>query len=304
MTLAPRTWLATALAVALLLSGCVNASGPDAALQATEALGEVADPLPKQQAKRLAGAIAKGDKKAGGKGTQEGQRRKKGEPNDTGDGDGDGGPDGSGGGPSSGGGEDSRATGDNDGSDGGGGNTSSNGSDGKDGGDDDGPQPTPSAPAPFRTVADAPDAPGDAGAQSPGYADVRRLLVESNGEAVRVSIAVNGDIPGALADGEVQGIGVDFYRSNDDESDYQLFADGGYKGWRAFLQTPKGLVPYPGSFAVGGQGLVFEVPWSSLGGAKTAGVSMFLDWSAESPVLNKAGSDHVPANGTYTVRPQ
>jgi hypothetical protein len=112
-----------------------------------------------------------------------------------------------------------------------------------------------------------------------------------------------GDLPAALADGEVQGIGINFYRSESRESDYQLFADGGYKGWRAFLHTPDGIVAYPGTFGVGANVLVFEVPWSALGGKKAVNVGSFVDWSQKGTVLATSGNDRAPNDGTVTVRP-
>jgi hypothetical protein len=76
------------------------------------------------------------------------------------------------------------------------------------------------------------------------------------------------------------GIGVDLYRTvTQGESDYQLFADGGPDGWFAYLQTPKGFVRYPGSFALSGARLVLTVPWSSLGGRRSGRFSAFVDWT-------------------------
>ncbi len=102
----------------------------------------------------------------------------------------------------------------------------------------------------------------------------------------------------------VQGVGIDFYRSDERESDYQLFADGDDSGWRAFLQTPEGLVKYPGTFAVGGRVFVFSVPWSALGGKQTADVDMFIDWSKKDEPLNRAGSDRAPDGGRVALQPE
>jgi hypothetical protein len=162
----------------------------------------------------------------------------------------------------------------------------------------------PPAPAPFSPIADVVDAGDDASGQSPAYADIRQLLLESNGTRARVTVAVTGAIPGALGEGEVQGVGIDFYRTDDGESDYQLYAIGSEEGWRAYLQTPEGLVQYPGSFAVGGRVLVFNVPWSALGGRKPADVDMFIDWSKRDTPLNKAGNDRAPQDGRIRVTPQ
>ena len=165
------------------------------------------------------------------------------------------------------------------------------------------PRPKPPAKPAFRAIAGVADPRGDATGQSPSYADIRQLLVESDGKNARVTVAVADDIPDALAAGEVQGIGVDFYRSDDTESDYQLFVDGDDSGWRAFLQTPDGIVQYPGSFGVGGRVFVFELPWSSLGGRKAADVDMFIDWSKRKSPFNDAGNDRAPQEGRARVNP-
>jgi hypothetical protein len=82
-----------------------------------------------------------------------------------------------------------------------------------------------------------------------------------------------------MADGEVQGVGVDLFRTREDESDFQVFLDGGSGGWRGFLQTPRGFVRYPGTLSIDGRMLVTVIPWSSLGGRAHAQVSAFADWS-------------------------
>ena len=165
------------------------------------------------------------------------------------------------------------------------------------------PRPEPPAHPAFRGIAGVADPTGDASGQSPAYADIRQLLIESDGRNARVTVAVVGDIPKALSAGEVQGIGVDFYRSDETESDYQLFVDGNDQGWRAFLQTPDGIVQYPGSFGVGGRVFVFELPWSSLGGRVAADVDMFIDWSKRKTPLNDSGNDRGPQKGRVRVDP-
>jgi hypothetical protein len=122
------------------------------------------------------------------------------------------------------------------------------------------------------------DARGDHGT-GPGYADLVSLTLEDDGTSLRVSVEVGGTVPGRLADGEVQGLGVDLFRAREDESDFQVFLDGGSDGWRGFLQTPRGFVRYPGTVSVDGRMLVTVIPWSSLGGRAGAQVSAFADWS-------------------------
>lgn len=164
----------------------------------------------------------------------------------------------------------------------------------------------PAAPAAPRPVvlADVADARRDAGLEAPRYADVMRMRIETEGDLLRVTVDVDGDIPTRLGEGEVAGLGVDLFSGAGPESEHQLFADGGSDGWRAFLQTPEGFVAYPGSFGVGGQRLVFEVPWSAIGGGpRDLEVSLFLDWSKERIPLNAQSFDRVPDQDRVPLRP-
>ena len=164
-------------------------------------------------------------------------------------------------------------------------------------------RPKPRQAAPFLVVGKVADEQDDVSGRSPAYADIRQLLVESNGTTARVTVAVAGGIPRALAEGEVEGIGVDFYRSDNSESDFQLFVTGNSGGWEAFLHTPQGVQAYPGRFAIGGRVLVFQLPWQALGGPKPADVGMFVDWSQERTVLNAVGNDRAPDDGRIPVNP-
>ena len=178
------------------------------------------------------------------------------------------------------------------------------------GGDDDGgggdppPEPRPPSRPTWRALGGASDAAGDVSGQSPRYADITELLIESNDARARVTVAVASAIPDALDNGEVQGIGIDFYRSENAESDYQLFIDGGDEGWRAFLQSPDGVVEYPGSFGVGGRVFVLELPWEALGGRQPARVNMFVDWSKRDTPLNRVGNDRAPDEGKVRIDPR
>lgn len=153
--------------------------------------------------------------------------------------------------------------------------------------------PTPSAPgAEPLVVVDDPT--GDAGLEAPDYADLVRVGLADTGSDLRVTVDVVAALPATLQDGEVIGLGVNLFTSSEDESDYQLFADGGSDGWRAYLQTPEGFVDYPGTFALGGRRLVFQVPWTAVGAPARAEVTAFLDWSQRRPVVNAASSDRAP----------
>ena len=163
--------------------------------------------------------------------------------------------------------------------------------------------PAPAADTAFVELAALDDPRGDASGEAPAYGDIQRVIVQSDATTARVSVVFAGELPPALADGEVQGVGVDVDRSEGPESDYQLFADGGHSGWRAFLRGPGGVVPFQGAFRVGGNVMVFEVPWAALGGSDPADVTVFSDWSQERTLINAVGNDRAPNSGKITVRP-
>lgn len=167
------------------------------------------------------------------------------------------------------------------------------------------PPPSPSTqtrPGPV-VLADVADPRRDAGLEARDYGDLTRVVFESQSDTLRVTVEVAGDLPARLGDGEVMGIGVDLFAGDGRESDHQLFADGGSDGWRAFLQTPEGFVAYPGSFGMGGRRLVFEVPWSAVGGRGEREASVFLDWSRERLPLNAQSFDRAPDRGRVRLRP-
>ena len=138
--------------------------------------------------------------------------------------------------------------------------------------------PAEVAESSWQPVLLASDARGDHGA-GPSYADLVSLTLEDDGTSLRVSVELGDTVPALLADGEVQGVGIDLFRSRADESDFQVFLDGGSGGWRGFLQTPRGFVRYPGTLSVTGSMLVTVIPWTELGGRADAQVSAFADWS-------------------------
>lgn len=149
--------------------------------------------------------------------------------------------------------------------------------------------------APYRPAGSASDARADAGATTPAYADLVAVTVEDDGTNARVTVRMAGTVPAAMPPNETAGVGVDFYRNAvQTESDYQLFADGEPDGWFAYLQTPKGFVRYPGRFAVGGDRLVFAVPWSALGSPASGRFSAFSDWTRSATPTNRSGEDHAP----------
>lgn len=159
-------------------------------------------------------------------------------------------------------------------------------------------------PTAWRSVLRLSDPPSDLGlTRSPPYADFTGMRIEDGGKRARLTVTLAGRVPARLPDGEVVGIGIDVFRANTRESDYQVFLDGGADGWRAFLHTPEGLARFPGTLAVSGRQLISEMPWSSLGGRASGRVSAFADWSAQGAV-NPSSHDILPDAGTrrFTVR--
>ena len=125
------------------------------------------------------------------------------------------------------------------------------------------------------------DPPDDHGA-GPGYADLTGAEISGNRTTLAVAVTVGAAVPARLDAGEVEGIGFDVFRSSSDESDYQVFLDGGTNGWRAFLQGPDGFVDFPGYFGFASRTFHFSVPWKAVGGRRDADVSLFVDWSSGS----------------------
>jgi hypothetical protein len=129
------------------------------------------------------------------------------------------------------------------------------------------------------TLATTSDQRADHGS-GPGHADLTAVDFSERQGALSVRVTVGSRVPGALARREVEGVGIDFFRSSSQESDYQVFLDGGDGGWRAFLQTPNGFVRFPGHFGVDDRTFYVTVPWDALGGRGETKVSVFADWSS------------------------
>lgn len=119
---------------------------------------------------------------------------------------------------------------------------------------------------------------------------------------VRLTVLLTGNVPTRLAEGEVIGVGVDVFGSGGQESDYQVFLDGGAQGWRAFLQTPRGFVRFPGTFVVADRRLIAELPWSGFGGRVSGRVAAFADWSA-GDAIGSSSRDRAPDSGTHRFIP-
>ncbi|MGH9177795.1 MAG: hypothetical protein ACRD0N_04480, partial [Acidimicrobiales bacterium] len=154
----------------------------------------------------------------------------------------------------------------------------------------------------FRTAGSVFDLAGDAGLLVPGYADLVRVSVEDDGTTARVVVETAGPLPARLPATEVAGLGVDLYVGDRADGDFQLFVDGSAEGWFAYLYAEGQLVRYPGTFALGGSTLRFELPWSAIGGAAVSRFSAFYDWSQDGIPDNRVGEDHAPLQGSAPLR--
>lgn len=181
---------------------------------------------------------------------------------------------------------------------------------GRDGADTTGPadpgqtadgSPTSSVSRSYREVLRHSDRSGDHGVGAPPRADAIALIFESSDEFVRVTAQLSGQPPAALAEGEIAGIGVDVFEDPAAiESEYQLYALGESTGWTAYLETPGGKVPYPGTLTLGENRLVWELPWSAIGGKRALFVSAFSDWSDGNGTF---GEDFLPDLGKVRLQP-
>jgi hypothetical protein len=155
--------------------------------------------------------------------------------------------------------------------------------------------------APYRDFVSLTDPSGDAGVGAPAYVDLRGVTLADTGTMLLATVTLDGFVPRVAEPADTIGIGVDLYPPGTGrESDYQLFADGEPDGWFAYLQTPRGFVHYPGTFAVTGNRLVFTVPLTSVGSPDTGRVSAFADWSRRSSSVtgNPSSNDYAPTLGT------
>lgn len=137
---------------------------------------------------------------------------------------------------------------------------------------------------------------GDVPEAAPSYADVISILIEDDGESVRITVEFASSLPARTAPKEVVGVGVDLVI---DEDEYQVFGSGEPQGWFAYLSGPSGLQRYRGTFSVAGKSLVFTVPWSVFGGESGGTFSAFVDWTGS----HSASEDLAPGRGTATFQP-
>jgi hypothetical protein len=170
--------------------------------------------------------------------------------------------------------------------------------DGRDEGDGDSKdRPKPDRPPKkrpvFSTLVSGADARDDHGS-GPRYADLASLALQDSDRDLRILVGFDGSLPGRLEEREVMGIGVDLFRGDTSESDYQVFLDGGDDGWFAYLQTPQGFVEFPGTFQQVRDGFVVTVPWRSLGDMRRGSASLFADYSDASRTPARSSEDFLP----------
>ena len=160
---------------------------------------------------------------------------------------------------------------------------------------------TTTVPRNYAVRARQADATGDHGEGAPARADAVAVIIESTDDYLRVTMELAGQPASALAENEVAGVGVDFFENALAlESDYQLFADGRDEGWTAYLETPEGRVRYSGTLTLDRNRLVWELPWSALGGKRNLFVSGFSDWSDGTGAF---GEDFIPDAGKFALQP-
>lgn len=169
------------------------------------------------------------------------------------------------------------------------------------GGDGSGVTTTTPDAKPYVARAEVADRTGDAGLQAEPYGDLILLRVEDDGSRARFTVRMAGALPAQPAEGEVIGIGVDLFRGGT-ESEYQVFALGNADGWRAWLKDEANeAVDFPGTFELGGNTIVFTVPWSALGSRRPGAISVFADWSQQRvAVVAEASEDHAPDRGAQS----
>lgn len=153
----------------------------------------------------------------------------------------------------------------------------------------------------YKPAGSATDPQGDAGLGAPAWGDIAGLVLEDDGDRLRLTVTMQGQLPPALGERETLGVGLDLLAPGEREGRFQLFVQGDTDGWLAYLYTPAGLVDYPGTFALGGNQMVLAVPWSALSpGLDRA--SLFADWSKPAVAVNTGGSDRAPGSEEITLR--
>ena len=141
------------------------------------------------------------------------------------------------------------------------------------------------------------DAQNDVGTATPPYGDLIKISIVGDASTARFTVTFAGPVPPKLSRRETVGLGLELGPPKAKDGTYQLFADGGERGWIAYLDTPHGFVKYPGTFAVSGDRIVFEVPWSSIGGLRRGSIAVFCDWSKRGVALGMASEDDAPDHG-------
>lgn len=149
---------------------------------------------------------------------------------------------------------------------------------------------------PYASRLDLADRSGDAGIQSKPYGDATRVRIEDDGTRGRFTVELAAAIPAPLGPDEQLRVGVDLDHGGNVESEFQLFAQGNSEGWKAWLTEDEETVEYEGTFQVGGNLLVFTVPWSALGGRKSGKLDVFVEWDGPGTVIAVTSRDLVPDN--------
>lgn len=150
---------------------------------------------------------------------------------------------------------------------------------------------------PYVSRFDLADPTGDAGIQAKPYGDATRVRIEDDGTRGRFTVELAAAIPAPLGPDEQLRVAVDLDHGGNDESEFQLFAQGNSDGWRAWLYEAEAAVEYQGTFQLGGNRLVFTVPWSALGGRKGGKLDAFVEWDGPGTVIAETSREYIPDRG-------
>jgi hypothetical protein len=95
----------------------------------------------------------------------------------------------------------------------------------------------------------------------PAYTEITRASVEGRGNSVRLTLTLAAFVPDAMPDGDTF-FNVGFRFKGKGHEERYVSADADQNGWHPSVRGSD----YPGSFSVSGATIVFELPWSAIGG--------------------------------------
>lgn len=144
---------------------------------------------------------------------------------------------------------------------------------------------------PSRGYAARGDADSDAESHGdvPLYAEITRATVEGLGQNVRLTMTFAANVPQAMPDNNTF-FNAGFRFDGPEDDDPYVYADADDQGWKPSTKSGN----YPGSFSVTGPKIVFELPWSALGGARSFKWYGNDSWVNSGLVTTSYSFDEVP----------